>query len=165
MYKPVQIEDALRNKIFGSMELVVSEVFINYFGAEIKSNTSPPSKEEASNKKKCMCEVKMEHGNIEMFVCFDFDADLLFRLVDETYAGEDVSDLKPYSDAACEIANIVCCRIKSILNGNGYKFDMKIPEPVDNQDKFNDIPYTLNMRFLATTGGGFVVNLYTIKQG
>lgn len=165
MYKTIEIDDALKNKLFGSMDLVVQDVFNNYFGVSVKVNNSYDATESATDRKNCLCEVKMEQTGIDIFLCFDFDAELLFRLVDETYAGEVINDLAPYNDAACEIANIVCCRIKSILNGNGYKFDMSIPKSIDNNDKFNGVPYTLNMRFSDASGSGLFVSLFTLKQG
>ncbi len=161
MHNPIAIDPSLKNKVVGSMELVIREVFNNYFGVSVNADNEKITNESG---KYCLCEVRMQQEGMDMFMCFHFDADLLYKLVDETYSGEAIHDLTPYNDAACEIANIVCCRIKAVLNGNGYKFNMDIPQPIENSDKFKNLPDEINMHFSTSNGNGFFINLFSLEK-
>lgn len=162
MYKSFKIENDLKIKITSSIEQVVRDVFNNYFGINVSSDniSSIPD-----NHKSCLCQARIFQEGIDMFLCFNFDANLLYGLVDENYAGEEIKDMTPYNDAGCEIVNIVCCRIKSILNGNGYRLNMDIPYAVSGDKNFGDSINAISLHFSTSNGSGFFVNLFTLENG
>ena len=150
------MDSELKDKIIGNINSVVNEVFTNYFGV----NVSPDNKN-ALPTKGCLCQVHMKQEGVNMFLCFNFDANLLCSLVDGAYGdGEVIKNPEPYKDAACEIANIVCCRVKAMLNDNGYKLNMEIPYPTDSS-KRDSIQYkdSINMHYSVNNKVGFSVDL------
>lgn len=164
MPNPSETESIIKNKIIGSIDLVIREVFSNYFGVSVFADDAADANLSLDGKEVCLCQVHMKQDGINMFLCFSFDANLLYRLVDEAYGGEAIADLEPYNDAACEIANVVCCRVKSILNENGYHLNMEIPYTGDETNKFVNLCDAVNLHFSANDGGGFFVNLFTSEQ-
>lgn len=149
------IDSGLKGKIMGNINSVVNEVFTNYFGV----NVSADDQNDLPSARGCLCQVHMKQEGVNMFLCFNFDANLLCSLVDGAY-GEEAKDPEPYKDAACEIANIVCCRVKAMLNDNGYKLNMEIPYPVDDNKK-DAIQYkdSIKMHFSVDNNVGFFVDL------
>lgn len=157
----VNAPNSLKDKIMGNINAVVNEVFTNYFGISVRAD----NKSEIAGVKSCLCQVHLKQDGVNMFVCFNFDASLLCSLVDETYSGEIIKNAEPYKDAACEIANIVCCRVKAMLNDNGYKLDMDIPAPIDLNRK-NSIQYkdVITMHFSTNNDSGFFVDLFASER-
>ncbi len=149
------MDSGLKGKIMGNIQSVVNEVFTNYFGVNARAD----NQNELTATKGCLCQVHMKQEGVNMFLCFNFDANLLCSLVDGAY-GEEVKDPEPYKDAACEIANIVCCRVKAMLNDNGYKLNMEIPYPIDDSKK-DSIQYkdSIKMHFSVDNNVGFFVDL------
>lgn len=149
------LDSGLKGKIMGNIQSVVNEVFTNYFGVNARAD----NQNELTAAKGCLCQVHMKQEGVNMFLCFNFDANLLCSLVDGAY-GEEVKDPEPYKDAACEIANIVCCRVKAMLNDNGYKLNMDIPYSIDNNKK-DSIQYkdSIKMHFSVDNNVGFFVDL------
>ena len=98
-----------------------------------------------------------------MLLCFNFDSDLLHHLVDGAYGGDSSQNSDSYKDAACEIANIVCCRVKSVLNEHGYSLSMDLPYSVEKDGKNINYKDSINMYFSVNDGSGFFVDLFTSK--
>jgi len=162
MTRSTQIENAIKEKIIGSINVVLNEVFSNYFGVNVQAdNRKQPDNFESD--KRCLCQVHMQQEDVNMLMRFNFDANLLYRLVDETYNGEPVSDISPYNDAACEIANIVCCRVKAILNKSGYNLDMDLPHTIEN-NKLLNMSQAIQMYFSVGNSEGFFIDLLTEEQ-
>lgn len=152
------IEGTLKSKIMGDIDSVINEIFRDYFGVSVIADGPVRL---ADSREGCLCEVNMRQEGVDMLLCFNFDSDLLHRLVDEVYGGSLVQDSDPYKDAACEIANIVCCRVKAVLNENGFSLDMDLPYSVEKGKEDINYKDSINMYFSVNDGSGFFVDLFT----
>lgn len=74
-----------------------------------------------------ICQVILRHDDLRADFHFSFDQHMLEPLVTAMYPPEALKDNFAYEDASCEIANIVCSRVKAFLNSRGYRFSMEIP--------------------------------------
>lgn len=157
-----KIEASLKNKMVGSIELVVKEIFRNYFGVEVNSSGSS-GEAGLSDNSGCLCQVQLQQEDINIFLCFNFDVELLYSLVEQAYSGDDIKDPESYQDAACEIANIICCKVKSILNDSGYRLNMDLPRAVVEHKKLINSHDDVNMHFSVEGNRGFFVNLYSFN--
>lgn len=79
---------------------------------------------------------------------FAFDRAMLMMLMSKFYPPEVLEAEKPFEDSACEIANIVCNRVKSYLNEQGFNLVMHLPSvergKVDDKGKIVNLNFTLN---------------------
>lgn len=78
--------------------------------------------------------VKLNHGVTDVDFCFRFDMQLLLQAASIIFTPEYIKSNPVLEDLACEIANIVCQKVKAYLNDVGYFTDMGFPfVPKDNQ--------------------------------
>jgi CheY-specific phosphatase CheX len=82
-----------------------------------------------------MAYVKLNHGETDMDFSFRFDMQLLLQAAASIFRPEYLGAASPHADIACEVANIVCHRVKAYLNEEGCHTDMGFPfvlEPGQN---------------------------------
>jgi hypothetical protein len=162
MVKTCEISKDLKDKIAENVEGIIHQIFSSYFGVDVVVDDAKSSEDKSNT---CLCQVHMQQKDMDMFLRFNFDKSLLARLVEDAYSSDGEADtMAAYNDAACEIANIVCCKVKALLNGNGYNLDMDIPKSIDSVKKIANHCDALNLHFSVDSGDGFCVILVTTDQ-
>jgi CheY-specific phosphatase CheX len=161
MYRLCSISSQLKQRVMNTIDAVISETFNNYFSVSIA-----PQHTNNSNftDKNILCQVKMHQDNVVAFLYFAFDEEKLHALINSVYGDDMDHPQTVYIDAACEIANIVCCKVKALLNDNGYKFDMDIPYALNQQSCIADISDTIHMCFTINNDAALLVDLFTAPQ-
>ena len=88
--------------------------------------------------------VTFTQGEARVKFCMTFEKPFIQSLIRDIYP-EDVLSKQAsaiYQDTASELTNIICNRIKAYINGNGFDYEVSIPEPEltpapeDNPDFF-----------------------------
>jgi hypothetical protein len=111
-----------------------------------------------------MTRVKMSHGGTEIDFWFRFDMKLLISAAERVFTPEYLKMTPMHEDLACEIANIVCHKVKDYLVDAGYYADMGFPFVVGP----NELPKTAaefqpHMYFHYTAGAaeglGVTINM------
>jgi hypothetical protein len=71
--------------------------------------------------------VKMNHGTADIDFYFRFDLQLLSMVAAAVFAPEYLKRNPVVEDIGCEVANIVCHKVKAFLNEEGYVTEMGFP--------------------------------------
>jgi CheY-specific phosphatase CheX len=71
--------------------------------------------------------VELKQDVFSANMLFSFDYDLLYILIEKIYPSEVLEDREAFEDTACEITNIVCNRVKAMLNSFGTELEMSFP--------------------------------------
>jgi CheY-specific phosphatase CheX len=72
-------------------------------------------------------QVKLNHGATDIDFYFKFDAQLLLQIAMKVFSEEYIRDNPISEDLACEVANIVCHKVKAYLNEEGFHTEMSFP--------------------------------------
>lgn len=113
-----KVTEVIRNSVISTFH----ELFQVHILSEKRTDHTPRTGE-------LSCRVDLFQEDIEATLRFTFERELLYKLIEDMYPSDVLEDEKTFEDAACEIANIVCCRVKAFLNTQGYNMSMKIPYP------------------------------------
>ena len=91
---------------------------------------------------------------------FFFTYELLHPLLLQFYSEKLLQDKLLYQDAACEIVNILCSKIKTFINQYGYQLDLDIPY-ILSTSKLNedDTDTAINVYFLLQNEIQFLVDI------
>jgi CheY-specific phosphatase CheX len=101
-------------------EEVFNTMFSNPLMADDKSRFS-------EFKDVVISQVKLNHGPTDINFYFKFDMQLLLQIGMKMFSEEYLRDNPIYEDLACEVANIVCAKVKAYLNEEGYHTEMSFP--------------------------------------
>jgi CheY-specific phosphatase CheX len=123
---------AAEPQISGIVSQAVEEVFNTMFRESVLAGRHSPPPD--LNNVVVAC-VKLNHGTTEIDFCFNFDMQLLLQAAAIVFSQEYIKGNPVHEDLACEIANIVCHKVKAYLNEEGYHTDMGFPFiPESDQD-------------------------------
>lgn len=163
--------DAARAKISAVVEETVVETFTTMFGQDVTAD-GVRKMNVASGHKSVYSAVKLHQGDVHVEFCFHFDFDLLFRVAALLFTPEDLEKSPVHEDVACEIANIVCSKVKAFLNEEGFGTEMGFPYvPEHEENHIVNNPDMVHMHFYydgAHKDGrdvGVVVNFFTDGKG
>jgi CheY-specific phosphatase CheX len=102
----------------------VVETFTGMFGQDVSAaSRKPPT---APDNVVISC-CKLLQGSVEVDFVFKFDMELLLMAAAGIFTPEYIKNNPVHEDLACEIANIVCAKVKSCLNDEGYDTEMGFP--------------------------------------
>lgn len=160
---PKDINDA-RSKISQVVSESVVETFNTMFGQSI---TAGDALGKNPSGRSVYSSIKLHQGDVHVEFCFRFDLDLLLRAALLIFTREYLDKNPVHDDIACEIANIVCSKVKAFLNDGGYDTEMGfpfIPKPDENPLLKNE--EAVHMHFYYDQerdrqGVGVVVNFFT----
>lgn len=83
-----------------------------------------------------VCRTNIHDGGTRGVIFLAIERHMLIDLAKDIYPPDMASKPEAYEACATEIANIVCSRIKTYLNEQGYDFDMDIPLVSQEKEKF-----------------------------
>lgn len=159
--------DAARAKITAVVEDSVVETFTTMFGQDVTAE-GVRKMNVAHGRKSVYSAVKLHQGDVHVEFCFHFDFDLLFRVAALLFSAEDLEKTPVHEDVACEIANIVCSKVKAFLNDGGFDTEMGFPYvPGHDENHLVNNPDMVHMHFyydVTHESGrdvGVVVNFFT----
>lgn len=134
----------LKEKVTQVIRNSVISTFNELFQVKVSSERRH---DHVSKEGELSCRVDLFQDDMEATLRFTFEKELLHTLIMDMYAPETLESQSTYEDAACEIANIVCCRVKAFLNGQGYNMSMKIPYAEKPGHKDTDGNDTVHLSF------------------
>jgi CheY-specific phosphatase CheX len=102
----------------------VIETFNTMFGQAVSRSLKEPLT--APNNIVLSC-IKLIQGRTHVDFVFRFDMHLLLQAAALIFTPEYIENNPVHEDLACEIANIVCAKVKSSLNEEGYEIEMGFP--------------------------------------
>ena len=116
--------NAARGRISDVVAESVVETFTGMFGQDVSTaSRQPPS---APDNVVLSC-VKLLQGRSALDFVFRFDMQLLLQAASLIFTKEYIDQNPVHEDLACEIANIVCAKVKTYLNDEGYETEMGFP--------------------------------------
>jgi CheY-specific phosphatase CheX len=116
--------NAARGRITDVVTESVVETFNSMFGQDVSAGTKRPPTAPDNNVISC---VKLLQGRSEVDFVFRFDMQLLLLAASGIFTQEYIRQNPVHQDLACEIANIVCAKVKTYLNDEGYDTEMGFP--------------------------------------
>lgn len=113
-----------------------------------------------SNDDDMIGKVCLLHSDIKIIIRFSFQRSTLTALLAKVYSDPSMHQHEAAAeDAVCEIVNIVCMRLKSQLNEDGYAFEIDLPTIDCDFRKNKDEDETLlNINFMLDKGS-FLIEL------
>ena len=154
-----------RTQISDLVSATVVDTFTSMFGQSVTAEalarqmSGEPAKSVFSS-------VKLHHGKTHVEFCFRFDFDLLLQAAALIFSKDYLASNPVHEDLACEIANIVCSKVKAYLNDRGYDTEMGFPYiPAPDQKPLMRHKDAVHMHFYyhtsaAERGVGVVVNFF-----
>lgn len=116
--------NAARGRIADVVTMSVIETFNSMFGQDVSpGNRKPP----VSPDNVVISCVKMLQGRSSLDFVFRFEMLLLLQAAAMIFTKEYIDQNPVHEDLACEIANIVCAKVKTYLNDEGYDTEMGFP--------------------------------------
>jgi CheY-specific phosphatase CheX len=116
------------NAARGGISEVVShnviDTFNSMFGQEVSANRATPRAAPGNMVISC---VRLTQGNAHADFWFRFEMDLLLQAASSLFPPEYIEKNLVHESLACEIANIVCAKVKAFLNEQGYDTEMGFP--------------------------------------
>lgn len=91
--------------------------------------------------------IMLEQGKERAKLRLVFDRHLLEDLGSKVYSDEELKDEGVIKDAASEVANVVCNKIKAFLNTRGFQLTMGFPEPDSPELPEKPGETTINLHF------------------
>ena len=161
------IHDA-RAKICKVVSESVVETFNTMFGQSITADDI--AKQFADQTGSVFSSIKLHQGSVHVEFCFRFDIQLLLKAAALIFTKEYLAANPVHDDIACEIANIVCSKVKAFLNDGGYDTEMGFPFiPLPDKNPLLKHEDMVHMHFYyedgqASQGVGVVVNFFTDEQ-
>lgn len=147
---PEDIQAELRPVISRS----VQKIFSNIFNVEIV----PQDYNGRDLDNSLMCIGRLHQEGVTINLRFFFDQQLLKPLLMQLYSPQFLASQEVYSDAACEIVNILASQVKAFLNGHGYKLILDLPQMCDKPDLRQSEP-VIDVRFSLNKDSCFLVDL------
>ncbi|HYD19030.1 MAG TPA: hypothetical protein VEF76_11175 [Patescibacteria group bacterium] len=164
--KPISAKDidAERAHISEVVSDGVVETFNSMFGQAITAGDL--AEKFQSEKGSVYSSIKLHQANVDVEFCFRFDIELLLQAAELIFT-RDYLDANPVqNDIACEIANIVCSKVKAYLNEKGFDTEMGFPfiPPADENPLLKNRDM-VHMHFYyggeqSSRGVGVVVNFF-----
>ncbi|MDE1152449.1 MAG: hypothetical protein PW788_07925 [Micavibrio sp.] len=155
-----------RTQISELVSATVVETFTNMFGQSVTADALARKMQQSPESKSVYSSVKLHHGKTHVEFCFRFDFDLLLQAAALIFSADYLANNPVHEDLACEIANIVCSKVKAYLNDRGYDTEMGFPYiPKPNENPLLQQQDTVHMHFYydsakAQRGVGVVVNFF-----
>lgn len=116
------------NAARGGISEVVShnviDTFNNMFGQEVSADRPPPEVSPGNMVISC---VRLTQDNVHADFWFRFEMDLLLQAASALFPPDYIEKNLVHESLACEIANIVCAKVKAFLNEQGYDTEMGFP--------------------------------------
>jgi CheY-specific phosphatase CheX len=116
--------NAARGSIADVVTISVIETFNNMFGQDVSAGSRKPPVSPDNVVISC---VKMLQGRSSLDFVFRFEMLLLLQAAGMIFTKEYIAQNPVHEDLACEIANIVCAKVKTYLNDEGYETEMGFP--------------------------------------
>lgn len=91
--------------------------------------------------------IMLEQGKEKARLRLVFERHLLEDLGSKVYSEEELKDEGVIKDAASEVANVVCNKIKAFLNARGFQLTMGFPEPDSPELPEKPDETTINLHF------------------
>lgn len=91
--------------------------------------------------------IMLEQGKEKAKLRLVFDRNLLEDLGSKVYSEEELKSDSVIKDAASEVANVVCNKIKAFLNARGFQLTMGFPEPDHPELPEKPGETTINLHF------------------
>lgn len=159
------IHDA-REKISKVVSESVVETFNTMFGQSV---TAEDLGKQFGADKSVYSAIKLQQGEVVLEFCFRFDIQLLLKAASLIFTKEYLEKNPVHEDIACEIANIVCSKVKAFLNDSGYDTEMGFPFiPLPDRNPMLKNTQTVHMHFYYDgsegKGVGVAVNFFTGDQ-
>lgn len=117
--------DAERAQISTVVSEGVIETFNSMFGQSI--TIGDLARKSTSEKGSVYASIKLHQANVDVEFCFRFDIGLLLQAAALIFTKEYLANNPVQNDIACEIANIVCSKVKAYLNEKGFETEMGFP--------------------------------------
>ncbi len=164
--KPISPQDidAERAQISTVVSDGVVETFNSMFGQSITAGDL--AQKIHSEKGSVYASIKLHQANVDVEFCFRFDIGLLLQAAELIFTKEYLANNPVQNDIACEIANIVCSKVKAYLNEKGFETEMGfpfIPRPDENPLLKNTEQVHMHFYYddlQQTRGIGVVVNFF-----
>ena len=112
--------------------------------------------------------VKLHHGDTDLEFSFAFDMRLLFQIAEFVFTPEYIKSHTVHEDLAAEIADIVCHKVKALLNEEGIHTEMSMPFiPAPGQDGLPEKGEFVQMHFFyrdkdANRKVGVAINCFVV---
>lgn len=158
--------DAARAKISQVVEDSVVETFTSMFGQAVTAEGARKMLAEPGQNS-VYSAVKLHQGDVHVEFCFHFDFNLLLQAAQLIFTQEYLANNPVHEDLACEIANIVCSKVKAYLNDTGFETEMGFPYiPEKDENHLRRHPEMVHMHFFYDAGGkankgvGVIVNFF-----
>ncbi len=143
----------LKEKVTRVIRHSVIATFDELFHADV---TAEHRKNQPYETGELTCRVDLVQDDAVATMRFSFDKKLLRALIIQWYPSESLTDDSYCADAACEIANIICSRVKSFLNTQGFHMSMQIPYAEHPDAVALPSPDTLHLGFHLSEEDFFV---------
>ena len=98
-------------------------------------------------------------GNEKARLRLIFERVMLEQLASKVYSKEELQDDRIVKDAASEVTNIVCNKIKAFLNERGFQLTMSLPQEDSPDTPSSSGDPTVNLYF------SLVKNTLSIRSG
>ena len=111
-----EISSLVTKSIINTIEVMFNETVV-----------ANPLAEKSDTKDSIVTAVELKQDVFTASMLFSFDYDLLYALIEKVYTEDILEDREAFEDTACEITNIVCNRVKAMLNSFGTELEMSFP--------------------------------------
>lgn len=115
---------AAQERISNVVAESVVETFNSMFGQDVSNVHWKP---DLTPDNIVLSSVKLLQGRSAMDFVFRFDMKLLLQAASLIFTKEYIDHNPVHEDLACEIANIVCAKVKTYLNDEGFDTEMGFP--------------------------------------
>jgi two-component system chemotaxis response regulator CheY len=155
----VQLPKEVIEELHPTINTLVKDIFSELFSVEIDIGKEVKLSDIDSGKH-LICIGKIFQDNMSISLRFFFTYELLHPLLLQFYSEKLLQDKLLYQDAACEIVNILCSKIKTFINQYGYQLDLDIPY-ILSTSKLNedDTDTAINVYFLLQNEIQFLVDI------
>ena len=156
--------DAERAQISNVVSEGVIETFNSMFGQSITAGDLAPKP--GTEKGSVYSSIKLHQADVDVEFCFRFDIGLLLQAAALIFTKEYLANNPVQNDIACEIANIVCSKVKAYLNEKGFDTEMGFPFiPEEEENPLLKNTDQVHMHFYyddvqQSRGIGVVVNFF-----
>jgi CheY-specific phosphatase CheX len=116
--------NAARGGISEVLSHNVIDTFNSMFGQDVSANRQEPKVPPGNVVVAC---VRLSQGNAHADFWFRFEMDLLLQAASAIFPADYIAENMVHESLACEIANIVCTKVKAFLNEQGYDTEMGFP--------------------------------------
>jgi hypothetical protein len=141
----------LLQQLRSEISALVSDSVINTINVMFEEQIEAVPGDNISDNDNCIAVIVALNQDIfEASMLFTFDHDLIHRLISKVYPDELLKDNFAYEDTACEITNIVCNRVKALVNSCGLELEMELPyinkldKPYHFDNKVTSVHFTLD---------------------